>query len=119
MGVFGLTDATLGRSSKSTTMRVVKRSGAYEAVSFDKVTRRLNKLAGGLSVDALGLAQKIVAGLRDGVTTTELDELAAEMAAGLAGTHPDYGKFAARIAISNLHKSVDVVAVSNCEACVC
>ena len=106
MGVFGLTDATLGRSSKSTTMRVVKRSGAYEAVSFDKVTRRLNKLAGGLSVDALGLAQKIVAGLRDGVTTTELDELAAEMAAGLAGTHPDYGKFAARIAISNLHKSV-------------
>ena len=87
-------------------MRVVKRSGAHEAVSFDKITRRLNKLAGGLRVDALGLAQKIVAGLRDGVTTTELDELAAEMAAGLAGTHPDYGKFAARIAISNLHKSV-------------
>lgn len=87
-------------------MRVVKRSGVYEDVSFDKVTRRLNKLAGGLRVDAIGLAQKIVAGLRDGVTTTELDELAAEMAAGLSGTHPDYGKFAARIAISNLHKSV-------------
>lgn len=77
-----------------------------EAVSFDKILARISKLAVGLRADAVAIAQKTVAGVRDGISTEHLDELAAEVSAALSGTHPDYGVLAARIAISNLHKSV-------------
>ena len=91
-------------------MKVIKRNGQAEPVKFDKITARINKLVYGLSqdhVDATAVAQKVIDGLYDGVTTTELDELAAETAASMAINHPDYAILAARIAISNLHKNTE------------
>ncbi len=89
-------------------MEVVKRNGRREAVKFDKITARINKLCYGLNskyVSSLEISQKVVQGLYDGVSTTELDNLAAETAAGMAAVHPEYAILAARIAVSNLHKS--------------
>ncbi len=89
-------------------MFVVKRSGKKESVKFDKITSRIEKLCYGLvggSVDPIEISRKVIDGLYEGVTTTELDNLAAENAASLALTHPDYGILASRIAISNLHKN--------------
>ena len=91
-------------------MQVVKRSGKKEAVSFDKITARIKKLCYELDpqhVEALDIAKKVIQGLYDGVSTTELDNLAAETAASMAAHHPDYAILAARIAISNLHKNTD------------
>ena len=91
-------------------MQVVKRSGKKESVSFDKITARIKKLCYGLDsnyVDYIEIAKKVIQGLYDGVTTTELDNLAAETAASMATTHPDYAMLASRIAISNLHKNTD------------
>ena len=89
-------------------MEVVKRSGRREAVSFDKITARIKKLCYGLDpqyIDYIEIAKKVIQGLYDGVTTTELDNLAAETAATMATDHPDYAVLAARIAVSNLHKN--------------
>src|SRR6187402_130690 len=88
-------------------MFVIKRDGRKEAVKFDKVTARIQKLAYGLSehVDTFIVAQKTIEGIYDGVTTSELDNLAAEIAASLTTKHPDYALLASRIAISNLHKN--------------
>ncbi len=91
-------------------MQVIKRSGKKEDVSFDKITARVKKLCYGLSqkfVDPIEIAKKVILGLYDGVSTTELDNLAAETAATLATNHPDYALLAARIAVSNLHKNTD------------
>ncbi|CAI5991409.1 unnamed protein product, partial [Closterium sp. NIES-65] len=88
-------------------MYVVKRDGRKEAVHFDKITARLKKLSYGLSTefcDPVLVAQKVCMGVYKGVTTAQLDELAAETAAGMTATHPDYALLAARIAVSNLHK---------------
>ena len=88
-------------------MFVYKRDGRKEAVRFDKVTARIQKLAYGLSehVDTFIVAQKVIEGIYDGVTTSQLDNLAAETAASLTTRHPDYALLASRIAISNLHKN--------------
>lgn len=88
-------------------MFVMKRDGRKEAVKFDKVTARIQKLAYGLSehVDTFSVAQKVIEGIYDGVTTTQLDNLAAEIAASMTVRHPDYALLAARIAVSNLHKN--------------
>ncbi len=90
-------------------MQVVKRDGKRESVSFDKITARIKKLSYGLNplVEPVNIAMKVVQGLYDGVTTTELDNLAAETAATMAAQHPDYAILAARIAVSNLHKNTD------------
>lgn len=88
-------------------MQVIKRSGRREEVSFDKITARLRKMTYGLDtnyVNLIEVSQKVIMGLYDGVTTVELDNLAAETAATMATIHPDYALFAARIAVSNLHK---------------
>ncbi len=88
-------------------MQVVKRSGKKEAVSFDKITARIKKLCYGLNadfIDSIEIAKKVIQGLYDGVSTVELDNLAAETAASMATVHPDYALLAARIAVSNLHK---------------
>merc|ERR1711865_225886 len=95
---------------ESTTMNVLKRNGVREPVSFDKITLRYTSLAhqeptlSKQHVDPVMIAQKVVQGVYDGVTTSELDNLAAETSAALTTRHPDYGFLAARIAISNLQK---------------
>ncbi|WP_109674718.1 ribonucleoside-diphosphate reductase subunit alpha [Dyadobacter jejuensis] len=89
-------------------MYVIKRDGRRESVKFDKVTARIEKLSYGLDphfVQPVEVAKKVVSGIYDGVTTAELDNLAAETAASMTTKHPDYAILAARIAISNLHKN--------------
>ncbi len=88
-------------------MFVVKRDGRKEPMMFDKITARVRKLCYGLNtlVDPVKVAMRVIEGLYDGVTTSELDNLAAEIAATMTTTHPDYAKLAARISISNLHKN--------------
>ena len=88
-------------------MFVIKRNGRKESVKFDKITARIQKLSYGLSplVDVHDIAKKTIEGIYDGVTTTELDNLAAETAASLTTRHPDYALLASRIAVSNLHKN--------------
>jgi len=88
-------------------MYVVKRDGKKEPVMFDKITARVKKMCYGLNkiVDPVKVAMRVIEGLYDGVTTSELDNLAAEVAATMTTSHPDYAKLAARIAVSNLHKN--------------
>ena len=88
-------------------MYVVKRDGRQEPVMFDKITERVRKMCYGLNtiVDPVKVAMRVIEGLYDGVTTSELDNLAAEIAATMTTAHPDYAKLAARIAVSNLHKN--------------
>ena len=88
-------------------MHVIKRDGRQEPVQFDKITARIKKLCYELhpSVDPVKIAMRVIEGVYDGVTTTELDNLAAEVAATNAVSHPDYASLASRIALSNLHKS--------------
>jgi ribonucleoside-diphosphate reductase alpha chain len=88
-------------------MYVQKRDGRKEPVMFDKITARVKKLCYGLNelVDPVKVAMRVIEGLYDGVTTSELDNLAAEIAATMTTAHPDYAKLAARISVSNLHKN--------------
>jgi ribonucleoside-diphosphate reductase alpha chain len=89
-------------------MFVIKRNTRSESVKFDKITARIEKLCYGLDrrfVNSIDVAKKVIEGLYDGVTTTELDNLAAETAASLTVKHPDYALLASRIAVSNLHKN--------------
>ena len=88
-------------------MFVLKRDGRKEPVMFDKITARVRKLCYGLNnlVDPVKVAMRVIEGLYDGVTTSELDNLAAETAATMTVQHPDYARLAARIAVSNLHKN--------------
>lgn len=88
-------------------MLVVKRDGRRESVKFDKITARIEKLCYSLNSDyvkPVEIAKKVIDGLYDGVSTVELDNLAAETAATMTTRHPDFAKLAARISISNLHK---------------
>lgn len=91
-------------------MYVVKRDGRKETVKFDKITARIQKLCYGLEpthVNPVPVAMKVIEGIYDGVTTSELDNLAAEIAASLTTKHPDYALLASRIAVSNLHKNTN------------
>ncbi|SCU91507.1 LADA_0F10396g1_1 [Lachancea dasiensis] len=88
-------------------MFVYKRDGRQEPVKFDKITARISRLCYGLDpkhIDAVKITQRIISGVYEGVTTVELDNLAAETCAYMTTIHPDYATLAARIAISNLHK---------------
>src|ERR1700755_1490932 len=89
-------------------MYVIKRDGNRESVKFDKVTARIQKLCYGLDphhVTPINVAMKVIEGIYEGVTTSELDNLADETAASLTTKHPDYALLASRIAVSNLHKN--------------
>ncbi|MGV7106526.1 ribonucleoside-diphosphate reductase subunit alpha [Flavobacterium sp. U410] len=88
-------------------MYVVKRDGRREPVMFDKITDRIRMMCYELNdlVDPVKVAMRVIEGLYDGVTTSELDNLAAETAASMTVSHPDYAQLAARIAVSNLHKN--------------
>lgn len=102
-------DRRTGRRGEKS-MLVVKRDGKSEPVAFDKITARIKKLCYGFDpkhVDPTLVAQKVVAGVYDGVTTVALDDLASETSAFLTTQHPDYGRLAARIAVSNLHKQTE------------
>ncbi|MFT5336478.1 MAG: ribonucleoside-diphosphate reductase alpha subunit [Luteibaculaceae bacterium] len=90
-------------------MFVVKRDGRQESVKFDKITGRIKKLCYGISdrVDSVLIAMKVIEGVYEGVTTSELDNLAAEVAASKTVEHPDYALLASRLAVSNLHKNTD------------
>lgn len=87
-------------------MYVVKRDGRKEAVKFDKITARIVKMCYGLDplVSPEAVAMKVIEGIYDGVSTSDLDNLAAEVAAAKTIDHPDYALLASRIAVSNLHK---------------
>ena len=88
-------------------MFVIKRNGSKQAVSFDKITKRISNLCEGLNkmfIDPVIVAKEVVRGLFSGVTTSELDNLASETAAYMSTIHPDYAKLASRIAVSNLQK---------------
>lgn len=89
-------------------MQVIKRDGSKEPVRFEKVSNRIKKMTYGLNpdhIDSLEIAQKVIAGIYDGISTQELDNLAAETAASLIPKHPDYSILASRIAVSRLHKT--------------
>tara|TARA_Y100000389_G_scaffold136750_1_gene134332 strand:+ start:3764 stop:6031 length:2268 start_codon:yes stop_codon:yes gene_type:complete len=88
-------------------MQVIKRNGEKESVSFDKITRRIQKLSSEISstIDPIKIAQKVCNSLYDNVTTTELDELSSEIAISLVTENPEYGKLATHICVSNLHKN--------------
>ena len=91
-------------------MKVKKRDGRSEEVSFDKIMRRIYYLCDGLDqryIDIIEICKKVILGLYDGVDTSILDNLAAETAASMATVHPDYAILAARIAVSNLHKNTN------------
>lgn len=94
-------------SQSQTKMYVIKRNGQRETVLFDKITSRIKKLCDNLNtdfIDPAAITFKVISGIYSGVTTVELDNLAAEIAATMTVQHPDYAILAARIAISNLHK---------------
>ena len=86
-------------------MQVVKRDGSKEDVSFDKVLNRIRKSAEGLEVNSTLIAQRTLLRIYDGVKTSELDELAAQLSISLMTTNLDYGILASRIAISNHHRN--------------
>lgn len=86
-------------------MRVQKRSGEFEDVKFDKVTQRIERLAGGLDVSPVLLAQKVLANIYDGIKTSDIDNISADIA--VTQDHPDYHKLAARILVSNMHKTTE------------
>ncbi|MDZ7612609.1 MAG: ribonucleoside-diphosphate reductase subunit alpha [Flavobacteriaceae bacterium] len=90
-------------------MYVIKRDGRKEPIMFDKITARVRKLCYGLNnlVDPIKVTMRVIEGIYEGVNTSELDNLAAEIAATLTTTHPDYAVLAARIAVSNLHKNTN------------
>ena len=101
-------------AATSNKMKVVKRDGSAEPVSFDKVLRRIQRLCDedpdrGLCalprVDVVGIAQNVITRLFDGVTTAQLDEYTASLAASMITEHPDYGALASRVSVSNLHKN--------------
>ncbi|CAG9785561.1 unnamed protein product [Diatraea saccharalis] len=92
---------------KTNKLYVLKRGGRMEEVHIDKITSRIKKLCYGLNmdfVDPVSITLKVISGIYSGVTTVELDNLAAETAATMTTDHPDYAVLAARLAISNLHK---------------
>jgi len=89
-------------------MQVIKRSGSKEPVKFEKISNRIRRMTYGLNsdyIDATEIAQKVIAGIYDGISTEELDNLAAETAASMITRHPDYSILASRIAVSRLHKT--------------
>lgn len=92
-------------------MYVVKRDGQKQEVKFDAITRRIRRLTDGLDtrfVDPVVVTRKVVEGFYSGISTSEVDVLAAETCAYMSQKHPDFSVLAARIAVSNLHKNIGV-----------
>eukprot|EP00933_Yihiella_yeosuensis_P001072 TRINITY_DN1016_c0_g2_i1.p1 TRINITY_DN1016_c0_g2~~TRINITY_DN1016_c0_g2_i1.p1 ORF type:complete len:803 (-),score=207.45 TRINITY_DN1016_c0_g2_i1:230-2638(-) len=101
-------------------MNVVKRNGERQEVKFDNITKRIRTLCDGLDskfIDPVPITQKVIEGFYNGITTAEVDTLAAETCAYMSQRHPDFSTLAARIAISNLHKSTSDSFVETCRVC--
>ena len=92
---------------------VIKRDGRKQTVSFDKIHKRIQQLSDGLNVDVVQICKTVIQGVFDGVHTSSLDVLAAETAACMASSHPDYSRLGGRISVSNLHKKT-----SSCISCI-
>jgi ribonucleoside-diphosphate reductase alpha chain len=90
-------------------MDIIKRNGSREPLKLEKISSRIKKLTYGLNerVDPDIVSTKVVSGLYDGVSSAELDQLSSETAASMVTVHPDFGKLAARIAITALYKDVE------------
>jgi len=98
-------------------MYVVKRDGRQQEVMFDNITKRIRALCEGLDpkyVDPVRVTQKVVEGFHNGITTAEIDTLAAETCAYMSQKHPDFSTLAARIAVSNLHKNTSASFSETC-----
>eukprot|EP00929_Paragymnodinium_shiwhaense_P078983 TRINITY_DN40_c0_g2_i2.p1 TRINITY_DN40_c0_g2~~TRINITY_DN40_c0_g2_i2.p1 ORF type:complete len:821 (+),score=240.51 TRINITY_DN40_c0_g2_i2:76-2463(+) len=94
--------------AQASAMHVVKRDGSHQQVKFDSITERIRRLCEGLNpkyVDPIPVTQKVIEGFHNGISTSEIDTLAAETCAYMSQKHPDFSTLAARIAVSNLHKS--------------
>ena len=91
-------------------MRVIKRDNTYENVDLNKITRRISKLLAEIpnctSIDPVIISQKVCASLHDLISTSQLDQLASEVAVSMTTIHPDYGTLAAYIVVSDLQKEV-------------
>ena len=90
-------------------MRVTKRSGELNEIAFDKILNRIRKLGQevDIKINYQSLTMKVIDQLYDLISTSKIDELAAEQCASLATLNPDYGTLAARILVSNHHKNTD------------
>jgi len=100
-------------------MYVVKRDGEHQEVKFDNITKRIRKLCDGLDpkyVDPIPITQKVTEGFFNGISTSEIDTLAAETCAYMSQKHPDFSTLAARIAVSNLHKNTSESFSETCRA---
>eukprot|EP00406_Dinophysis_acuminata_P052621 CAMPEP_0179309994 /NCGR_PEP_ID=MMETSP0797-20121207/51937_1 /TAXON_ID=47934 /ORGANISM="Dinophysis acuminata, Strain DAEP01" /LENGTH=93 /DNA_ID=CAMNT_0021019713 /DNA_START=60 /DNA_END=338 /DNA_ORIENTATION=+ len=89
-------------------MYIVKRDGRRETVKFDNITKRIQALCDGLDqkyINPVAITQKVVQGLFNGITTSDIDTLVAETCAYMSQNHPDFSTLAARVAVSNLHKN--------------
>eukprot|EP00413_Alexandrium_margalefii_P017900 CAMPEP_0204530348 /NCGR_PEP_ID=MMETSP0661-20131031/10568_1 /ASSEMBLY_ACC=CAM_ASM_000606 /TAXON_ID=109239 /ORGANISM="Alexandrium margalefi, Strain AMGDE01CS-322" /LENGTH=812 /DNA_ID=CAMNT_0051536437 /DNA_START=53 /DNA_END=2491 /DNA_ORIENTATION=+ len=100
-------------------MYVIKRDGQHQEVKFDNITKRIHQLCNGLApdyVDPAAVTQKVVEGFYNGISTSEIDTLAAETCAYMSQKHPDFSTLAARIAVSNLHKNTSASFAETCRA---
>merc|ERR1719163_945032 len=100
-------------------MYVVKRDGRHEEVRFDSITKRISSLCEGLDtkyVDPVQITQKVIEGFYSGISTAEIDKLAAETCAYMSQKHHDFSTLAARVAVSNLHKSTSDSFATSCQA---
>lgn len=86
-------------------MRVIKRSGEEQEMLFDKVTARIKKLSDGLSVSPDKVAQKTFYEMYDGISTSKIDDISADISANMMTIDPDYATLASRILVSNMHKT--------------
>jgi ribonucleotide reductase alpha subunit len=94
---------------ESNDMRVTKRNGELEEIAFDKILARIKKLGleADIHINYQQLVMKVINQLYDKISTTKIDELAAEQCAALSTLHPDYGTLAGRIIVSNHQKNTD------------
>ena len=99
----------MNNTNNNNEMRVQKRNGSLEEISFDKILNRIKKLGheSNIHINYSSLVMKVIDQLYDSIPTTKIDELAAEQCASLSTLHPDYGSLSSRIVISNHHKNTN------------
>lgn len=88
-------------------MKVIKRNGKFEVVSFDKILKRIKSLGSecNITINYTSFVMKVIDQIYDGITTMKIDELSAELGASLSVQNPDYSKLAGYVIVSNHHKN--------------